>query len=55
MQEYSPHTWQKGRNLETSIKYAMAGAAISTTRFGTSPSMPEENEIEKFYREFFWT
>jgi ribokinase len=43
----------KGKNLETSIKYAMAGAAISTTRFGTSPSMPEENEIEKFYRESF--
>jgi len=43
----------KGFDLETSIKYAMAGAAVSTTRFGTSPSMPEENEIEKFYKESF--
>lgn len=43
----------KGFDLETSIKYAMAGAAVSTTRFGTSPSMPEEKEIESFYKESF--
>ena len=53
LQEFSSAYMAKGSDLETSIKYAMAGAAVSTTRFGTSPSMPGEKEIEEFYYESF--
>ena len=43
----------RGNDLKTSVDYARAGAALSTTRFGTSPSMPSEAEIESFYEELF--
>lgn len=36
----------RGESLERCIRYARAGAAISTTRIGTSPSMPSRAEIE---------
>ncbi|PNR90732.1 ribokinase [Petrotoga sp. HWH.PT.55.6.1] len=38
----------RGNTLEESIYYAMAGAALSTMKFGTSPSMPSKEEIELF-------
>lgn len=41
----------RGEGLERAIDYARAGAAISTTRFGTSPSMPEREEIEALVME----
>lgn len=38
----------RGEPLDRSVKFAMAGSAISTTRYGTSPSIPEKKEIEEF-------
>jgi len=43
----------RGYSLKDSIDYARIGAAISTTRFGTSPSMPTKEEIEEKYKEIF--
>ena len=34
--------------LETAIRFAQAGAAISVTRRGTAPAMPSKEEIETF-------
>lgn len=39
----------RGVSLKDAIDYARVGAAISTTRIGTSPSMPTKNEIEELY------
>ena len=41
----------RGHSLRDAIDYARVGAAISTTRFGTSPSMPTKEEIESKYHE----
>ncbi len=41
----------RDQTLENSIRYARAGAAISTTRFGTSPSMPSREEIESLAKQ----
>jgi len=41
----------RGEKLERCINFARAGAAISTTRIGTSPSMPTKEEIELLARE----
>ena len=36
----------EGSELAEALRFAVAGAALSTTKFGTSPSMPSRNEIE---------
>lgn len=41
----------RGYSLSDTLDYARVGAAISTTRFGTSPSMPTKEEIESKYHE----
>jgi len=41
----------RGISIAGAIDYARVGAAISTTRFGTSPSMPEKEEIEALLSE----
>jgi len=38
-----------GYSLNDAIKYATAGAALSTTKEGTAPSMPTREEIEELY------
>ncbi|WP_036225822.1 ribokinase [Mesoaciditoga lauensis] len=43
----------KGFSLKNSIEHAIVGAALSTTKSGTAPSMPESEEIEKLYKLFF--
>lgn len=43
----------RGCELKEAIYRALTGAALSTTRFGTSPSMPAEAEIETLYKERF--
>ncbi|WP_041081620.1 ribokinase [Thermotoga profunda] len=40
--------YSRGASLAEAIDYARIGAAISTTRVGTSPSMPTKDEIEHF-------
>ncbi len=37
----------QGRELGEAVRFAMAGAALSTTKFGTSPSMPTKAQIEE--------
>ncbi|HOJ88828.1 MAG TPA: ribokinase [Pseudothermotoga sp.] len=41
--------YSRGVPLKDAIDYARVGAAISTTRIGTSPSMPAKDEIEQLY------
>lgn len=41
--------FSRGVSLKDAIDYARVGAAISTTRIGTSPSMPTKSEIEELY------
>jgi len=41
----------RGKTLSEAIDFARVGAAISTTRFGTSPSMPDVGEIESLASE----
>lgn len=41
--------FSRGVSLKDAIDYARVGAAISTTRIGTSPSMPAKSEIEELY------
>jgi ribokinase len=41
----------RSKSIAEAIDYARVGAAISTTRFGTSPSMPEKDEIEALLNE----
>ena len=36
----------KGCSVAEAVRFAMAGAALSTTKFGTSPSMPTQSQIE---------
>lgn len=40
-------------SLRECVNFAIAGAALSTTRYGTSPSMPSQKEIELMYRSVF--
>jgi ribokinase len=42
----------KGESIKKAIDYARVGAALSCTKYGTSPSMPEKEDIEVFYKEF---
>ncbi|MEJ5229377.1 MAG: ribokinase [Pseudothermotoga sp.] len=41
--------YSRKAELASAIDYARVGAAISTTRVGTSPSMPTRDEIEQLY------
>lgn len=36
----------RGCGISEAVRFAIAGAALSTTKFGTSPSMPTRSEIE---------
>lgn len=38
----------RNEKIEKAIEYAIIGSAISTTRYGTSPSIPSREEIEDF-------
>jgi ribokinase len=37
----------RGCRVPEAVRFAIAGAALSTTKFGTSPSMPTRSEIEE--------
>ncbi len=45
----------EGRDIETALKFATCTAAISVTRLGSSPSMPQREEIVAFMKEKFGT
>ena len=38
----------EGKDIFESVKFANAGAALSVQKYGTTPSMPDRKEIEKF-------
>jgi ribokinase len=42
----------QGSDIEEAVRLAMAGAALSTTKFGTSPSMPTKAQIEEAANSF---
>ena len=44
------HAIEKDMELKEAVRFASAVAAISVTRFGTSPAMPAEAEILEFLR-----
>lgn len=38
----------EGKDIFEAVKFANAGAALSVQKYGTTPSMPDREEIEKF-------
>ena len=40
----------EGKSLQEAVKFASATAALCVTRLGTSPSMPQRDEVDKLYQ-----
>lgn len=41
----------EGKQLRSAVKFASSAAAISVTRFGAQPSLPNRTEVEQFIQE----
>ena len=44
------YCYAKGIDLESAVKYANYVGALTVTKFGAQPSIPEKNEIEEFIK-----
>ena len=40
----------EGKDLERSVRFANAAAALAVTHLGAQPSIPERAEIERFMK-----